>query len=82
MAQSSIIRFTLHCGTFWNATFFKTLTTDETTSLQWEETIHIERIAKQIHLLLNLKNCPIECTILFIRKSPNLCNFFYHHVIY
>jgi hypothetical protein len=83
MAQSSIIRFTLHGGTFWNANFFKTLTINETSFLQWEETIDIERIAKQILMLLDWKNCPIECIVLFHSKVDKFMQLILslHHLL-
>jgi hypothetical protein len=62
--------------------FFKTFATNETSSLQWEEIIDIERIAKQKHMLLDWKNCPIECTIFFHSKVDKFMFFFYHHIIY
>jgi hypothetical protein len=45
--------------------FFLTLTTNETSFLQWEEIIDIEKIAKQIHTFLDWKDCLVECVVLF-----------------
>jgi len=47
---------------------FLTPIVDETNSLQWEEMIDIERIAKQIHTLLDWKHSLVECIILFHYK--------------
>lgn len=48
--------------------FFLTLTFDETSSLQWEEIINIEKIAKQIHTSLDWKDCLVKCVVLFHSK--------------
>jgi len=45
--------------------FFKTHIVNETTSFWWEEIIDIEKIAKQIHMLLDWRDCPIECVVIF-----------------
>jgi hypothetical protein len=47
---------------------FLTFTVDETSSLQWEEIIDIERIAKQIHTSLDWKDSLVECIILIHYK--------------
>jgi hypothetical protein len=45
--------------------FFLTLTTNETSSLRWEEVIQIENIAKTIDPSMSWKDCPVECATLF-----------------
>jgi hypothetical protein len=44
---------------------FLTHIVKETSSFRWEEIIDIEKIAKQIHILLDWKDRTIECVVLF-----------------
>ena len=45
--------------------FFLTLTTNETSSLHWQEVTHVEDIAKTIDPSMSWNDCPVECTTLF-----------------
>ena len=45
--------------------FFLTLTTDEASSLQWEEITYIEHIVQKIDASLTWKDCLVECASLF-----------------
>jgi hypothetical protein len=63
--------------------FFLTLTFDETSSLQWEEIINIEKIAKQIHTSLDWKDCLVKCVVLFHSKVDRFMQLLLssHHLL-
>jgi len=73
----------LHGRTFWNATFFLTHIVKEIRSFRWEEIIDIEKIAKQIHKLLDWKDCLIECVVLFHFRVNKFMQLFLssHHLL-
>jgi hypothetical protein len=63
--------------------FFLTHIVNETTSFRWEEIIDIEKIAKQIHMLLEWKDCLIECVVLFHFRINKVMQLYLssHHLL-
>jgi hypothetical protein len=66
-----------------HATFFLTLTVDETSYFRWEEIIDIEKIAKQIHTSLDWKDCPVKCIVVFHFKVDRFMELLLssHHLL-
>ena len=75
MAQIPTTSLVCNGRKVWNAAmpdFFRTLTTDEANSLQWEEITHIEHIVQKIDASLTWKDCRVEfasLSILDIKKN-------------